>query len=232
MSGITRWDRDGDVTTGLGARRRMLIKVGSAEVGGLIEMVEWDEPNDLAWSSVTGIDQRGRFRLRPVGQRLDPGGAPLRVRRGRRRLHGLALRAPLGAEHLEGPAPVAPPAQAPGRVGAPGSRRRGGRSRARRGLSAQLFFPASAFWSWSLDIEERPSMLRSARLVHELSLRAALRLVRARALSPALARGLVLSGGLRRGPRLALARLLLVHGARRDLFGLGLGSALDPSGTS
>lgn len=67
MSGITRWDAEGDATTGLGARRRMLIKVGSAEVGGLIEMVEWDEPNDMAWSSVTGIDQRGRFRLRPVG---------------------------------------------------------------------------------------------------------------------------------------------------------------------
>jgi len=67
MTGITRWDSEGEATTGLGARRRMLIKVGSAEVGGLIEMVEWDEPNDLAWSSVTGIDQRGRFRLRPVG---------------------------------------------------------------------------------------------------------------------------------------------------------------------
>jgi uncharacterized membrane protein len=67
MSGITRWDADGEATTGLGARRRMLIKVGSAEVGGLIELVEWDEPNDLAWSSITGIDQRGRFRLRPVG---------------------------------------------------------------------------------------------------------------------------------------------------------------------
>ena len=67
MSGITRWDADGEAVTGLGARRRMLIKVGSAEIGGLIEMVEWDEPNDMAWSSVTGIDQRGRFRLRPVG---------------------------------------------------------------------------------------------------------------------------------------------------------------------
>ncbi len=67
LSGVTRWDPEGDTATGLGARRRMLIKVGSAEVGGLIEMVEWDEPNDMAWSSVTGIDQRGRFRLRPVG---------------------------------------------------------------------------------------------------------------------------------------------------------------------
>lgn len=67
MSGITRWDAEGEQSTGLGARRRMLIKVGSAEVGGLIEIVEWDPPNDLAWSSVTGVDQRGRLRLREAG---------------------------------------------------------------------------------------------------------------------------------------------------------------------
>ena len=30
-------------------------------------MVEWDEPDELAWSSVTGVDQRGRFRLRDAG---------------------------------------------------------------------------------------------------------------------------------------------------------------------
>jgi uncharacterized membrane protein len=42
----------------------MLFRIGSAEVGGLIEIVEWDEPCDFAWTSVTGIDQRGRFRLR------------------------------------------------------------------------------------------------------------------------------------------------------------------------
>jgi uncharacterized membrane protein len=67
MSGITRWDAEGEQRSGLGARRRMLIRVGSAEVGGLIEVVEWDQPNDLAWSSVTGIDQRGRLRLRAAG---------------------------------------------------------------------------------------------------------------------------------------------------------------------
>jgi uncharacterized membrane protein len=67
MSGITRWEAEGEQRSGLGARRRMLIRVGSAEVGGLIEMVEWDEPDDLAWSSVTGVDQRGRFRLRDAG---------------------------------------------------------------------------------------------------------------------------------------------------------------------
>ena len=48
----------------MGARYRTLMRVGSAEVGGLVEIVEWDEGCDLAWSSVTGIDQRGRWRLR------------------------------------------------------------------------------------------------------------------------------------------------------------------------
>jgi uncharacterized membrane protein len=42
----------------------MLLRVGSAEVGGLIEIVEWDPPKELAWTSITGVDQRGRWRLR------------------------------------------------------------------------------------------------------------------------------------------------------------------------
>ncbi|MDQ6606960.1 MAG: SRPBCC family protein, partial [Actinomycetota bacterium] len=64
LSGMTRWEVVSDEPTGLGARYRMLLRLGSAEVGGLIEIVEWDEPSDLAWTSVTGVDQRGRFRLR------------------------------------------------------------------------------------------------------------------------------------------------------------------------
>ena len=48
----------------MGARYRTLMRVGSAEVGGLVEIVEWDEGCDLAWASVTGVDQRGRWRLR------------------------------------------------------------------------------------------------------------------------------------------------------------------------
>jgi uncharacterized membrane protein len=67
MAGVTRWEPEGELRSGLGARRRMLIRAGSAEVGGLIEMVEWDPPRDLAWTSVSGIDQRGRMRLREAG---------------------------------------------------------------------------------------------------------------------------------------------------------------------
>jgi uncharacterized membrane protein len=47
----------------------MLFRVGSAEVGGLIEVVEWLPPSEMAWTSITGLDQRGRWRLREA-----PGG--------------------------------------------------------------------------------------------------------------------------------------------------------------
>jgi uncharacterized membrane protein len=67
MSGVTRWEVADDGAPGLGARYRILMRVGSAEIGGLIEIVEWDEECDLAWTSVTGIEQRGRWRLRAVG---------------------------------------------------------------------------------------------------------------------------------------------------------------------
>ncbi len=64
MAGVTRWEVEGEQRSGLGARYRMLMRVGSVEVGGLVEVVEFSEQLDMAWSSVTGIDQRGRWRLR------------------------------------------------------------------------------------------------------------------------------------------------------------------------
>ena len=67
FSGITRWEVEGRKKRGLGARYRMLMRVGSAEVGGLVEIVEFDEPGDMAWTSVMGVDQRGRWRLRDHG---------------------------------------------------------------------------------------------------------------------------------------------------------------------
>jgi len=69
MSGVTRWEVAGDLPAGLGARYRMLFRIGAAEVGGLIEVVEFSEPFEFAWTSITGLDQRGRWRLREV-----PGG--------------------------------------------------------------------------------------------------------------------------------------------------------------
>jgi uncharacterized membrane protein len=97
MSGVTRWEVASENATGLGARYRMLLRVGSAEIGGLIEVVEWDDPFGYAWTSVTGVDQRGRFRLR-------------RTRDGRTRVemrlaYGVAGSGPFGwiAEQLAAP---------------------------------------------------------------------------------------------------------------------------------
>ncbi len=64
MSGITRWEVASEEPAGLGARYRMLMRVGSAEIGSLIEVVEFSPPREMAWTSVTGIDQRARWRLR------------------------------------------------------------------------------------------------------------------------------------------------------------------------
>ena len=65
MDGMTRWEAEGTKRTGLGARFSMRMRVGSVELGGLIEIVEFDPPCDMAWTSITGVDHRGRWRLRP-----------------------------------------------------------------------------------------------------------------------------------------------------------------------
>jgi len=66
MQGITRFDPEGgpDADLGAGSRFSMRMHVGSADIGGLVEVVECDPAADLAWTSITGIDQRGRWRLR------------------------------------------------------------------------------------------------------------------------------------------------------------------------
>jgi uncharacterized membrane protein len=97
MAGITRWEVDSEEAIGLGARYRILMRVGSAEIGGLVEVVEFDPPRELAWTSVTGIDQRGRWRLRQ-----EPGG---RTRAEIRLAYGVAGAGLAGwlAERIAGP---------------------------------------------------------------------------------------------------------------------------------
>src|SRR5258708_32035131 len=51
----------------VGSRIERRRAVGWAQVGSLSEVVESDAPADMAWTSVTGIDQRGRWRLRDLG---------------------------------------------------------------------------------------------------------------------------------------------------------------------
>jgi acyl-CoA synthetase (AMP-forming)/AMP-acid ligase II/uncharacterized protein YndB with AHSA1/START domain len=60
---LTRLERKNDVK-GLGARYALRMRIGSADIGGLVEIVECDENADMAWTSITGIDHRARWRLR------------------------------------------------------------------------------------------------------------------------------------------------------------------------
>ena len=67
MPNLARWETITDGPAGVGSRYTVLWKIGSVPVGGVVEVVEFDEPRDLAWTSITGITLRGRFRLREAG---------------------------------------------------------------------------------------------------------------------------------------------------------------------
>jgi uncharacterized membrane protein len=64
MASLERWEVEGDGSAGLGARYTVHWKVGSIPVGGVFEVIEFDPPRELSWVGITGISQRGRFRLR------------------------------------------------------------------------------------------------------------------------------------------------------------------------
>jgi ribosome-associated toxin RatA of RatAB toxin-antitoxin module len=71
FQGVTRWKPLSE-GTGVGARYRVLMQVGSIEAGGTVCVKEWEFPTDIAWESETGIRQRGRWSIdeRPEGTTL------------------------------------------------------------------------------------------------------------------------------------------------------------------
>jgi uncharacterized membrane protein len=59
------WDPiRGEPSSGLRARFWLNVEVGSTDLGGAVEVVEFDPPHELAWTNVSGIDNRGRWILR------------------------------------------------------------------------------------------------------------------------------------------------------------------------
>jgi uncharacterized membrane protein len=68
MTNLERWEPANDKPAGVGARYRVHWKIGSVPVGGLIEVVEFDEGRDLAWVGITGVTLRGRMRLRDAAE--------------------------------------------------------------------------------------------------------------------------------------------------------------------
>ncbi len=64
LTGVTRCEPENKGRPRRGAHYSIRMQVGAAQVGGVIELVEYEKGHELAWVGVTGIEQRGRWRLR------------------------------------------------------------------------------------------------------------------------------------------------------------------------
>lgn len=64
---LERWEPVTEGPPGVGSRYTVLWEIGGIPVGGVVEVVEFVPTQDLAWISITGVTQRGRFRLRDAG---------------------------------------------------------------------------------------------------------------------------------------------------------------------
>jgi uncharacterized membrane protein len=67
MFSLKRWETVTDGPPAVGARYIVHWQIGSVPIGGVVEVVEFDGPRDLSWIGITGVSQRGRFRLRENG---------------------------------------------------------------------------------------------------------------------------------------------------------------------
>ena len=71
MVGSTWKHVEGEPKSGPRARFWLTVEAGSTDLGGVIEIVEWDPPRELAWTNVSGIDNRGRWILRERAERTE-----------------------------------------------------------------------------------------------------------------------------------------------------------------
>lgn len=62
----TVWKPVSKQTHGVGARYRVLMKVGSVQVGGIVEVVRWEDDALIEWSAVQGVHQTIRWLLTPT----------------------------------------------------------------------------------------------------------------------------------------------------------------------
>jgi uncharacterized membrane protein len=67
MPNLERWETLTEGPPGVESRYEVRWTIGSMPVGGIVEVVEFDVGRDLAWVAITGVTQRGRFRLRDAG---------------------------------------------------------------------------------------------------------------------------------------------------------------------
>jgi ribosome-associated toxin RatA of RatAB toxin-antitoxin module len=66
LTSITSWKPMSDHQHGVGARFRVLTKVGAVEVGGVVSVDRWDEEEKISWSAEQGVHQSGSWTLTPL----------------------------------------------------------------------------------------------------------------------------------------------------------------------
>ncbi|MGH2792767.1 MAG: SRPBCC family protein [Actinomycetota bacterium] len=67
FAGITKWEPKAEQRTGVGARYRVLMQIGSIQAGGTLRIIEWDDDRRLAWESEMGIEMTGHTEVEPHG---------------------------------------------------------------------------------------------------------------------------------------------------------------------
>ena len=67
FAGITKWESRSEKTRGIGARFKVLMKVGSIEAGGAITVSNWEDDAVISWASEQGIRHKGQWSLEPNG---------------------------------------------------------------------------------------------------------------------------------------------------------------------
>ena len=67
FAGITKWDPKSPERTGVGARYRVLMQVGSIQAGGTLRVTEWEDDRLIAWESETGVQLSGSTEIEPEG---------------------------------------------------------------------------------------------------------------------------------------------------------------------
>ena len=67
FAGITKWEPKSEQRTGVGARYRVLMQIGSIQAGGTLRVTEWEENRGLVWEAETGIQMTGKTEIEPEG---------------------------------------------------------------------------------------------------------------------------------------------------------------------
>ncbi len=69
--GITHWEARSRKRRGVGAEYRVLMRVGSVDVGGVVRIDRWEEPELISWTWQQGVHQEGRWELRQGDEGTD-----------------------------------------------------------------------------------------------------------------------------------------------------------------